>query len=430
MDISRRSLLTASIAAAAVPAAYRPLPAKSQEISERETPMLTLKTRNLITAVGADVYDTEHDTAYSYPTITVDPTKTALVIIDPWAWHPNDGWLARAAQNMTDYLAPLVAACRASGIRVVYAPTGRQIASAVAPLAGDLVIDTPGSNTDDTVLDQALLSWGVDTLLYAGYASNLCVLEKRASARWMKRIRAGRRYVFVRDASVSMEIPETIGTMALHTAAVAHFEFMFGASTTVAEVLEAVYPPPVVTLDLDGSSLTDASTFGHVVSAVGNAAIVDSAIVFDGVSDRLVIADHAAWHMPGDFTIEFDGFDLKSGDPGSIIMGQALSAGAGTPSWLVFRNSSVLGFNATTGNGSWNVCAVFAQYDTSGQDWRSYRIEKRGSTLRIFVDGAQIASGPCGTMPNSAHPLTIGGASQENNDLAGKMRSIKITKGG
>lgn len=151
--------------------------------------MLTLKTRDTILAVDPAAYDSEMDTVYIYPELIVNPAATALVIIDPWASHPNDGWAARASANLISHLVPLLSACRSAGMRIVFAPTGRPIHPAVAPLPNETVIATPSSNTDDVALDQALVSWGVDTVLYAGYASNMCVLEKPASARHLSRIR-------------------------------------------------------------------------------------------------------------------------------------------------------------------------------------------------------------------------------------------------
>ena len=227
--------------------------------------MISLNTRRISLAVDPVNFDAENDSIYNYGAESIDPAKAALVIIDPWASHPNDGWAARAVANMQSHLVPLIAACRAAGIRIVYAPTNYPIHSSVAPQAGDTVISTPGSNTDDVALDQALLSWGVDTVLYAGYASNMCVLDKPAGVRQLSRIRAGRRFIFVRDASIGFEIPETLAAQTLHQAAVFDFEFMFGPTTTVAQFPGVSVPaiPQGVILDLPGSSFSDRSQMSY-----------------------------------------------------------------------------------------------------------------------------------------------------------------------
>ena len=184
------------------------------------------------------------DSGYNHFQLPLYPSKTAIVVIDPWASHPNDGWTMRAGRNMEDKLAPFLAASRDAGIRVFYAPTNREISKTVEPDPRDVVINSPRSADDHKILDNLLSTLGIDTIIYAGYATNICALNKPAGAETMWRVNPSRRFILARDATIGFEMPDTIEGEWLKRAAIWTFEYRYGVSMTVSDFMEAASQSP------------------------------------------------------------------------------------------------------------------------------------------------------------------------------------------
>jgi hypothetical protein len=68
-----------------------------------------------------------------------DPRRMALVVVNPWAAHENDGWEARLLANNRERLAPLLDTARHHEMKVLYVSNERAIDPAIAPRAGEPV---------------------------------------------------------------------------------------------------------------------------------------------------------------------------------------------------------------------------------------------------------------------------------------------------
>ncbi|MFW6012398.1 MAG: isochorismatase family protein [bacterium] len=198
---------------------------------------VVLETRRLSVAQNEHVYDTERDSTYAVRRRPLDLHRTALVLIDVWARHPNDGWQRRAQEIIEESLVPLVDLARRGGMLIVHAPHGEPIAPLVAPAPEDVLLDDHGI-ASAAAFDRFLRRRGVDTLLYAGFASNWCLLTRPVGIRGMKEL--GYDVLLVRDASIAMESPRTISGQWAHTAAVDLIELHWGASTTLEHLREAL----------------------------------------------------------------------------------------------------------------------------------------------------------------------------------------------
>ena len=213
-----------------------------------------LKVREFQAAVDADSYDTEKDSKRVFENITLDPDKTAIIFMDVWNYHPNDGWLARASKNISEKVVPLVNLMRDNNIKIIHMPHEFDeygISPLVKPkvdrprvnlrsIYSPKTVDTnifPETNEivlgdyDDELLAECLRKNGVTTLIYAGYALNWCVTHRDSGIFNMKN--HGFEIIIVRDCTIAFELPETLeGELAKETI-ITMIEIHWGTSTTL-----------------------------------------------------------------------------------------------------------------------------------------------------------------------------------------------------
>ena len=246
--------------------------------------------RRYVTHTAEGVSNIEANFGYVHRNVDIDSRETALVLVDCWDHHYIESWLTRAKDVMTTRLAPLAAACREAGILVIHAPgmnvAGRyadwmddpedwdrnrtdgwppadfvarnapyedlhwgsepsmspelkdwmdyssnrmMIYRDVAPVAGDLVIATGDQ------LHSLLRRKGILHLIYAGFATNWCVLNKDYGFRAMTW--RGYNGVILRDGTTAVETHESYTTEQMRDFAVLTMEMTMGYSSTVDELI-------------------------------------------------------------------------------------------------------------------------------------------------------------------------------------------------
>lgn len=182
---------------------------------------------------------------------------------------------------------------------------------------------------------------------------------------------------------------------------------------------------------LHGEGADGSTTFtdvkGHTWTPAGNAQI-DTAqfkygaasMLFDGSGDYISGADSPEWDIafPGDFTIEM--FARRSG------------AGTGDRFLVSRGNGSVflLRWNAA-GNlqvfiGATLICTYAFAFTTN--TWYHIAFTRSGSTVRLFVDGTQQASGSYGAPIGGTDPILIGGY-VTGDYFAGHVDEFRFTNG-
>lgn len=215
------------------------VPTSKNEVSGEPWPkVINLTTRKFAPSLKEGTYDTESDSTYTYYQRLLDLDKTALIIIDPWAYHPNDGWLKRVQENMSSKLKPLLELARDHNMTIIYAPSGQKIADIVKPLEGEYIVDSMNGLDDTTELDDYLKAHQITTLLYAGYASNWCVLNRPTGIIRMSQL--GYDIILVRDCTIAFEMPETLDSKAANLVTINLVENQFGETTTL-EDLQAAF---------------------------------------------------------------------------------------------------------------------------------------------------------------------------------------------
>lgn len=186
--------------------------------------------------------------------------QTALVLVDLWNTHFIETWLERAEQVTREAVAPVIEAARAAGLAIVHAPSPevaaqypqlkrhtppapvpppdwpptqfRQRQGAYTVFRGprsqppgiarhwdrrkdqlgvsphievrddDFVIAT-GQQLHDLARERGVLH-----LIYAGFATNWCILNRDYGLRAMSR--RGYNLILLRDATMGVEFPDTL----------------------------------------------------------------------------------------------------------------------------------------------------------------------------------------------------------------------------
>lgn len=105
-------------------------------------------------------------------------------------------------------------------------------ADSVAPAAGEPLMFY------SDVLDNALQAHDIDTIIYMGFATDMCVLGAEGGARQM--LARGYRCVLMRDATVGVETPESFPQRLSTNYGVHIFEWSLGFGTTAAQFGDAV----------------------------------------------------------------------------------------------------------------------------------------------------------------------------------------------
>ena len=180
----------------------------------------------------------------------------------------------------------------------------------------------------------------------------------------------------------------------------------------------------------DGSTnIVDSSSYEHAVSVYGDAQ-VDTAfkrygtgsLLFDGTGDYLITADHPSLDFDtGAFTIEFWFYTNKTTrqDPLSRYQsphgwGIGLSVSQ-TRDVLFYRYNSIV---VSTPQNSWSV-----------NTWTHVAVVRSGTTLRIYVDGSELASGTEVNSLNATIGVHVGIAANLTLPCDAHLDNIRITKG-
>lgn len=86
--------------------------------------------------------------------------------------------------------------------------------------------------------DDYLKARGIETLIYTGFATDMCILNSEGGGRAM--LSRGYRCILMRDGTVGVETPESFSERLATRYGTHIFEWSLGYSTTLAEFLDAV----------------------------------------------------------------------------------------------------------------------------------------------------------------------------------------------
>ena len=100
------------------------------------TAHINVGVRRFVPALSPSTFQTELDNAYVNETYTLDPNRTALVLIDVW----DDAYSPELSENEQLRLIPLLGLARASGFLIVHAPSENSEWRNITVLPGEILV--------------------------------------------------------------------------------------------------------------------------------------------------------------------------------------------------------------------------------------------------------------------------------------------------
>ena len=162
---------------------------------------LNVTARRYVLAENSSTFLTEQDNRHVSETLSIDPHRTALVLIDVWDDSKSPG----LSENENTRLLPLLHVARSLGMLIIHAPSEAPEWPAIDVLPGEILVTgvdgRPGSASrcDAPILSS---SRGIQHVLMAGYDTNKCIIDKPCGAVALSTELAGRASLaLVRDAT-------------------------------------------------------------------------------------------------------------------------------------------------------------------------------------------------------------------------------------
>jgi len=177
----------------------------------------------------------ERDSIYIEETVQIPINQCALILMDAWWQHATTEYGDRIRKNIIEYLEPLIQIARCTSITIIHINNDLNDNSPILPLAGELLINHGLSTIGFAEL---LLNFKKKILFYVGYASNWCLLFRSCG---IHNVIQTEKFecVFVRDASIAYEMPDTLEQELCHKVIINIIEEQFGRSTTTAQFIAA-----------------------------------------------------------------------------------------------------------------------------------------------------------------------------------------------
>ncbi len=184
------------------------------------------------------------------------------------------------------------------------------------------------------------------------------------------------------------------------------------------------------------TTFPDTSTNTKTFTAAGNAQLSTAQIKFgatslflDGTGDYIEAPDSADWDLgTGDFTFEAWVYTTTiAAGQGTVFARQ--EAGSNMV-MQIRRNAANLDFIArNTGGGG--LVVITATTFFAINTWYHLAVSRNGSTVRIFKDGTQVATGTASNTLDSNRPMSIGVVNDTTlaGFWTGYIDEARITKG-
>jgi len=196
--------------------------------------------------------------SYYYLDQTLDLNHTAMVIIDPWQYCINDpSWSIDTNYNVVNYLNPAANALRSGGVQIIIASyddsTGGGVDSNITLSPHDKIWTGVygGVHPTPKELEVYLDSMGITNLIYAGYATNLCLVNRPVGVDTIAK--TGKyNIIVVRDCTVPHNLPGTDS----YNNTIRDVEEYNGTTTTLNDIWRALDYTPSIPVAEFRSNLT------------------------------------------------------------------------------------------------------------------------------------------------------------------------------
>jgi Concanavalin A-like lectin/glucanases superfamily/Bacterial Ig domain len=176
-----------------------------------------------------------------------------------------------------------------------------------------------------------------------------------------------------------------------------------------------------------GAAVADASGNGNVGSVAGAAWTTDGrhggALSFDGVNDRVDVADSASLDLTAGMTLEAWLYPTSGGSWRTVVLKEQGTSGL---SYALYAQTSAQGPSGHVQIGS-NQPRARSAARLAANTWSHVAATHDGATVRLYVNGVERASAAAaGTIAISASPLRIGGNAVWNEWFGGRIDDLRI----
>lgn len=176
----------------------------------------------------------------------------------------------------------------------------------------------------------------------------------------------------------------------------------------------------------DGVTVTPAGTFA--VQKLKNGSNI---LKFDGSTNYVSIADHAAWDFAEleDFTVSFWAKYI-TGPLYPAVVGNCPGTAA-TAGWGIgFGYQLRFYFQATTGSGSWDICNIAPILSWTSGQWYHFAVVRKYGVITLYRDLTITASGIAISAMSSSNTLKIGYDGVQATTFANNnIKDLMIFKG-
>lgn len=185
----------------------------------------------------------EFDCVRSEVQIQFSLESTALIVIDPWADHPNEG-LHRRGQPRLENLVRLIEVFRRNERPIFYDATGMPIDPRVLQGVGrfDHFLEWDEAGQTGFRLQEQLIANRIQTLFWGGFHANLCVMDKPCGIRHILPRDRSRLGFLVRDATAALESAYTLEGEHLLDAVCYELEYHPNGYTCTVDAIADAFP--------------------------------------------------------------------------------------------------------------------------------------------------------------------------------------------
>lgn len=189
-----------------------------QVITEKYSYYLLDDSGNLVYSNGFPIIE---DRKY-FITSDIDPIQTAIIVMDPWIDSPCDFLNEYYLESFEKYLYPLVCRAKSIGHQVIILTNDPAHVRYTTKIDNRLValIDNQQvhllyhHNFNETSFSHWLAGRNINTLIYTGYASNMCIIGRRLGMIMM--LHQNYRLFFVPETSGAIETKDSWDTGEIH----------------------------------------------------------------------------------------------------------------------------------------------------------------------------------------------------------------------
>lgn len=154
----------------------------------------------------------------------INPQRTAILVMDPWTDMPTDFLNDYFGQVTASYLLPLIFLARNTGHQIIILtndPAKHQYGAKINQELLEMIDNNQvhilyHQNYNDSLFSKWLKNHNINTLIYTGYASNMCIIGRQMGMIMMSH--HGFRIFFVPEASAAIETIDSWKDGAIHNA--------------------------------------------------------------------------------------------------------------------------------------------------------------------------------------------------------------------